>query len=212
MPPRIQYKPASQQQHPRKELFNGWVFGLKFKRPCQDLIEQLSQATIDSCIKKQQKVIQSNLHDINLITDSFDHILKALIQLPDYAAWKNNTIAIDISESINVKDIAKQHKISARSVQRQVQNTYGLSPKQLINLQRFQQSIGVLIDDNASLIDCSHELGYSDQAHFSRDFKKNTGISPSQFQHLWKTDKSNDVLFFQDSSQDSPLKFALLMK
>jgi AraC family transcriptional regulator len=48
---------------------------------------------------------------------------------------------------------------------------------------RFEWARAALRTGRASLSDIALSAGFSDQAHFSRDFKKRTGISPRQFRN-----------------------------
>ncbi|MDA3630665.1 helix-turn-helix domain-containing protein [Saccharopolyspora sp. WRP15-2] len=59
---------------------------------------------------------------------------------------------------------------------------FGLSPKLLGRVMRFQSARRHLIAGNpAGLADLAADCGYSDQAHFNRDWREFTGMTPSQW-------------------------------
>ena len=61
----------------------------------------------------------------------------------------------------------------------------GLSPKRFIQLTRFNESLKMLdkMKDTDKLSDIAYQMGYHDQAHFSRDFKSFCGKTPKELQN-----------------------------
>ena len=90
-------------------------------------------------------------------------------------------------ESTRVAEIAERFGLNERSLQRLVQRRIGLTPKWLIQRRRLHDAAARLRDHhatgaaNASLADVASDLGYADQAHFTRDFHRVTGITPGEF-------------------------------
>lgn len=81
-----------------------------------------------------------------------------------------------------VKTLAKNCRVSVRTLERHFQSQYGLSPQAWINelwAQRAQQ----LLSASKSIKGVASKLGYDDNRvhNFTRDFKKYCGITPSQF-------------------------------
>jgi AraC-like DNA-binding protein len=81
-----------------------------------------------------------------------------------------------------VDELAEALGIGARRLQRIFAEYVGVGPKWVIRRYRMQEAAeraeartGV---DWATL---SAELGYADQAHFTRDFSRVIGISPAQY-------------------------------
>jgi AraC-like DNA-binding protein len=83
---------------------------------------------------------------------------------------------------ITVDTLAAQAGISRRQLERKFSGAIGLSPKQLSKMIRLQAAIK-RIDQKQyeNLTALAHESGYFDQAHFIKDFKEFSGISPRQF-------------------------------
>ena len=58
----------------------------------------------------------------------------------------------------------------------------GVSPKQLGKLIRLQSALKMLLNkEDESLTNIAYSNEYYDQAHFTKDFKEFTGVSPKEF-------------------------------
>ncbi|MDJ0541965.1 MAG: helix-turn-helix transcriptional regulator, partial [Microcystis sp. M53603_WE2] len=67
-----------------------------------------------------------------------------------------------------------------RTLQRRL-GEEGLTYTQVVEKIRFEQAVLWLQEPQIKLIDIAMELGYSDTAHFTRAFKRWTGLSPRDF-------------------------------
>lgn len=80
---------------------------------------------------------------------------------------------------LRVGQICEQFHLTERTLQRLTARRVGLSPKWLIRRRRLQDAAGRLrASEMADLALMAAELGYTDQAHFTRDFRSITGITP----------------------------------
>jgi AraC-like DNA-binding protein len=70
--------------------------------------------------------------------------------------------------------------MSVRTLQRRL-GEEGLTYTRLVEKIRFEQAVLWLQEPQLKLIDIAVELGYSDPAHFTRAFKRWTGLSPRDF-------------------------------
>lgn len=70
--------------------------------------------------------------------------------------------------------------MSVRTLQRRL-GEEGLTYTRLVEKIRFEQAVLWLQEPQLKLIDIAVELGYSDAAHFTRAFKRWTGLSPRDF-------------------------------
>ena len=77
--------------------------------------------------------------------------------------------------------VASQHGISTRYLHKLVYQYTGLSPKSLNKISRFQLSLRLMTKNEMSLTSIAYDCGYFDQAHFIRDFKSFTGVTPSAY-------------------------------
>ena len=81
-----------------------------------------------------------------------------------------------------VADLADYCNLSTRQLQRRFQDVAGVSPKTLARTIRFEEIRNrLMFDADTSLTDLAYEFGYSDQAHFIRDFKEFADKTPGQF-------------------------------
>lgn len=83
---------------------------------------------------------------------------------------------------IKISEIAEQLNLSQRQLQRRFRDATGLTPKQFARAQRLRAAaIKFLGDAESKLVDCAAELGFTDQAHLSRECASLTGRSPKSF-------------------------------
>lgn len=69
-----------------------------------------------------------------------------------------------------------------RQLERKFSGKIGLSPKQLAKIIRLQHCLRDFgIEKNTSFTELAHENKYYDQAHFNKDFKEFTGLTPKEF-------------------------------
>jgi AraC-like DNA-binding protein len=83
-------------------------------------------------------------------------------------------------ESFDIKQISNKHGLSERYVQRLFLDLVGLTPRSFFNIRRFNRSVDLVLSSNVSLTSIAYECGYHDQAHFIKEFRKYTGVTPSQ--------------------------------
>jgi AraC-like DNA-binding protein len=82
----------------------------------------------------------------------------------------------------SISDILKDDLSKRRQLERLFVKQIGVSPKQLAKVIRFQSAIKMLLNDEGeNLTNIAYENDYYDQAHFIKDFKEYTGISPKEF-------------------------------
>lgn len=82
---------------------------------------------------------------------------------------------------VRAEDLAKLNGLSLRSLQRLFREYVGLSPKLVIRRFRLLEAAERLLDAPATGAEVAAELGYADQAHFIRDFKKMVGTTPAAY-------------------------------
>lgn len=80
-----------------------------------------------------------------------------------------------------VADICDHYAIGERSLQRLTRRRIGLSPKWLIQRRRLHRASEELQGSTVTIADVAALLGYADHAHFSRDLRRVTGMTPTEF-------------------------------
>lgn len=89
-----------------------------------------------------------------------------------------------------MNELAVNMAKSTRQTQRLFLKHYGLTPKMILSVIRFQRSLEILLDIGGSNrkpadIDC---LGYYDQPHLIKEIKKNIGITPVELLKNYQKD------------------------
>lgn len=79
-----------------------------------------------------------------------------------------------------VHDIATHFNYNQRQLFRMFKKHYGISPKVLLNILRLHLCLTLILEGQAELIGISMLCGFYDQAHFIKEIKRYTGISPLQ--------------------------------
>ncbi|MEM7034290.1 MAG: helix-turn-helix domain-containing protein [Chloroflexota bacterium] len=84
--------------------------------------------------------------------------------------------------STPINKILKQDLSKRRQLERKFRQQIGISPKQLSKVIRLQTALKMLLNEEAeTLTRIAYESEYYDQAHFIKDFKEFTGVSPKEF-------------------------------
>jgi len=111
--------------------------------------------------------------------------LSTRLNLPqglDYIAKSSVALLLQTGGQLSTEEMAGQLQVNRRQLERKFSAAIGLSPKQLSKMIRLQTTLKSLDEQQfSSLTELAHANGYFDQAHFIKDFKEFTGLSPKQF-------------------------------
>ncbi|MCJ7936317.1 MAG: helix-turn-helix domain-containing protein [Chryseobacterium sp.] len=106
-----------------------------------------------------------------LNTETIDRIVQSTVDL-----------LLKVNGQISVHELSAQTNINRRQLERRFSSAIGLSPKQLSKTIRLQATLKHLLNkEYTSLTTLAHESEYYDQAHFIKDFKEFTGLTPKEF-------------------------------
>ena len=84
--------------------------------------------------------------------------------------------------TLPVSQVAAAAHATVRTLERKFKESSGYTVKDVSGLMRFEQARNHLwLQPEANLAGLAHELGYVDQAHLSRDFKRYSGTTPAAF-------------------------------
>ncbi|QZE14479.1 helix-turn-helix domain-containing protein [Halosquirtibacter laminarini] len=96
-----------------------------------------------------------------------------------------SNLAFHLSNSIEEKkriQTLESHTISNKHLISLFKKTYGITPNQFLQLQRVNQAITIQSQKNTkNLAALALEVGFFDQSHFIRTFKKFCGETPQKF-------------------------------
>jgi AraC-like DNA-binding protein len=84
--------------------------------------------------------------------------------------------------TLPVSQVAAAAHATVRTLERRFKQSAGFSVKDVSGLMRFEQVRNHLWQHpKANLAGLAHELGYTDQSHLSREFKRYSGTTPAAF-------------------------------
>jgi len=109
----------------------------------------------------------------NRLTDTrtIDRIIKTTVEM-----------ILTANGQLSIETVSKQTNVNRRQLERKFATAIGLSPKQLSKTVRLQATLKRLLSKQfTSLTALAHENEYYDQAHFNKDFKELTGLTPKEF-------------------------------
>lgn len=99
--------------------------------------------------------------------------------------------------SVRIEELARQVGLSQSALERRFRRNVGTSPKQFASIQRLKNAVRLRAVGH-DFTSIAHSAGYSDQSHFTNDFKRVTGLAPSAFfqqSSLCRTSASLQVAF-----------------
>jgi AraC-like DNA-binding protein len=90
-----------------------------------------------------------------------------------------------LSGASRVADLVNESGYSHRTFISLFRQSVGLLPKQYCRVIRFQEALRRCVGSQpASLTDVAIETGYSDQAHFNREFRELVGVTPTEYRAI----------------------------
>ena len=117
--------------------------------------------------------------------DEFTDWLVSELPSPDEEALLANRMfeVIDADSTVlRVEDVAAALAVSVRTVQRLARRYVGFTPAAMIRRRRLQEAAERLREHpDLDIAAVAAELGYSDHAHLSRDFRTVLGLPPSGY-------------------------------
>lgn len=82
-------------------------------------------------------------------------------------------------QSLDLPSLAQHSGLSERYIQKLYLANIGISPAAFTSVVRFNKSLQLVLNTPQSLTGIAYDSGYYDQAHFIKEFRKFTGITPS---------------------------------
>lgn len=89
----------------------------------------------------------------------------------------------DLARGWELADVAEALHMSTRTLQRRLKDR-GLSFSRLIRRLRVEAASRLLCNSGLALADIGYACGFSDQAHFQREFKRQSGMTPRRLREL----------------------------
>ncbi|WP_154674461.1 AraC family transcriptional regulator [Nakamurella lactea] len=102
---------------------------------------------------------------------------RAFVTARDLVEW-----SVADSSVVRVEQIADRAGLSVRAVQRLFRQFVGVNPKWVLMRARLKDAAAALDSDpDADLADLAVRLGWYDQSHFVRDFRRFLGVTPGRY-------------------------------
>lgn len=89
--------------------------------------------------------------------------------------------------SLRVGAVAAELGISEVYLRRIFENRYGLTPQAHIRASRMKRACDLILGGDCSMLEAARQSGFEDYSYFSRAFKRETGLSPTQYAE-WQKD------------------------
>lgn len=154
------------------------------------MIEQLGRALLSEL---QSEDTGSRLYIESLTNVLAVHLLKhhsAASRIPEHNAnslpqyklqCALDYINSNLEEALTLAELAEAVGMSPYYFARQFKQSTGLAPHQYLSERRIERAKELLTDTNASIADIGLRLGFSNQSHFTAQFRKLTGTTPRNF-------------------------------
>ncbi|XEC97091.1 AraC family transcriptional regulator [Paenibacillus tarimensis] len=118
------------------------------------------------------------------LSDLSQHTLQIAGKIADFidnALYEIQSDELASAEMPLIAEIAGRLGYSPSYCNRIFHLVYGMSPRQYVSSMKLKQAKLMLLDPKLSIEQIARRLGYRDISHFSRQFKRWTGMSPSHY-------------------------------
>jgi AraC-like DNA-binding protein len=89
-------------------------------------------------------------------------------------------------ENIAIPELAKAAHLSLSSFLRKFKATFNMTPKSYLRHLRVQEACHLIVRTTQPFAQISHHCGFSDQAHFSREFSRIMKEPPSSYRNRYR--------------------------
>lgn len=117
------------------------------------------------------------------------------------------------AEPVTNGELARASGLSVRAFERHFRAAYGVSPHDYLRELRIRISCNPLVFSGKSITDIAGESGFSDQSHFTREFRRIIGETPHAYRvrHARSRRRQSKPIYGANASpvfdQSVPLKF-----
>ena len=85
------------------------------------------------------------------------------------------------TEPISMKEMAEQAGVSATSFNTRFREILRMTPSEYVLSRRIEHARRLLAQTSKSLAEIAFELGFTDQSHFTKRFRRITGLTPKDY-------------------------------
>lgn len=123
------------------------------------------------------------------ITDEFPSNVKTPLLENGYEEAAIEYINSDFQKQISINQVASYIGISRSYLYKLFKKSYNISPQEYLIQKRLNKAVDLLVHTTKPINIVAKETGYEDQLHFSKSFKSNFGVSPSDFKKINNVEK-----------------------
>lgn len=98
-----------------------------------------------------------------------------------HAIEERLSISLSADEQATVTGVAKELNLSRSQCTRLFSKVYGMSPRQYMSRQKLNMAKELLTNTNLPMTLIAERLGFRSASHFSRQFRRWTGQSPTEY-------------------------------
>lgn len=95
------------------------------------------------------------------------------------------------NEQSNIENLAEEWGVSSRYLRKYFEEKVGMSCMDYITVMRMNRAKELLWESRKSITEVAMETGYGTSQYFSRMFKKEVGMTPSEYRSTWKEERAN---------------------
>jgi len=165
-----------------------------------NIISSTMQSEADHSHRNRLVTLHASLQFLAALTGWIVSVMPNPVQGANTAATENtlalaNAVEGLLQESVftaaatgerggGIEAIAARLGYSSTHCNRAFNQIYGMSPRQYLSGLIIRQAKLLLMDNNLSVDTIAHRLGYRDVSHFSKQFKRWTGLPPMGYRRL----------------------------
>jgi AraC-like DNA-binding protein len=185
--------------------FFGWIVGVKFK-PAWPNSPSADDPAVIACRDLLARVVQGSPSHLDILAP----LDRTLLVLSRQAVYESEVSAGHFdARHDRVGNLAHQMGRSVRTLHRRMRTLTGFPPKRFLAMQRFRRSVFEIAAGEAGLSVIAGDLGFSDQAHLTREFRRHAGVTPGMFRQTWRGPHAQAVRFLQDADRSTRLVMAV---
>lgn len=121
-------------------------------------------------------------------------------------------ITFHYAEKITLKKLAEHTRLSTSYLSKQIKKETGMNLVDNINRVRIERSKELLVDDNISILEVAHSVGFVYQNHFASVFRRFMSITPTAYKKsMGKTNQRDEFLDILPTVMEQILNKDLLL-
>ncbi|WP_149205716.1 AraC family transcriptional regulator [Flavobacterium johnsoniae] len=146
---------------------------------------------VEDVFDKKIIALQESLFDQNnqmrteLLNSFFNSLIGSKTASNQFLIDHSLSFIIKNKGQFSIKQLVEYTGYTERHLERKFKEYIGLNPKKFGNVVRLHHFLKLLKDkpDDTNLTTICYDAGFSDQSHLIKDFKKHTGITPTEYVH-----------------------------